>query len=122
MAKTLYCPECGSDKLVAVGEPSALDGKRARQCTSCDAMLAPPRSRWLLGLIFAFGVAVTGFSVALKWSLMQDFGQPIYGQPHLFLGILLGPVVGYLAGRALFQRMPVAKPPQGESGHEESAN
>src|SRR6266498_2003786 len=109
MAKTLYCPECGSDKLLAVGEPSLLDGKRARRCADCEAILAPPRRRWILLLVFAFGLGVTVFCVVLKWTFIANFGQPFTAQGHLFLGILLGPVVMFLSGREMFRRMPVTR-------------
>jgi hypothetical protein len=83
--------------------------------------LAPPRSRLVLGLIFAFGLGVTAFCVALKWTFMAAFGQPFDAQGHLFLGILIGPVVMFFSGREMFRRMPLTRPPQGDSGSEHSA-
>jgi hypothetical protein len=122
MTRALYCPDCGSDKLLPFGAPSPLDGKRGRQCANCGVLLAPPRSRFVLGLIFTFGLAVTGFCVFLKWRLMAEFRQPFAAQGHLFLGILLGPVVMIVSGREIFRRMPRTKPSPWVSVPEDTAS
>jgi hypothetical protein len=110
----LYCPRCGSDRVVKFGEKSRLDGKMPHQCEACPLEMGPLRSRfmlWALTLI-ACGLAVGSVAIFVAALLFAE------GKPSL--GLLLGPAgfggfaaVGFIELR---RPRPLAGPTEVDAG------
>src|SRR5262245_47147593 len=97
MGKVLCCPLCGSADLECEGTTSVLDGKKRKRCQGCGQLLAPRRSRLLLGGVFAIALMVTGFCLVFL----------VLGNVAWLPGLVVGPAVMVLSAAALFAQMPV---------------
>lgn len=83
----LFCPRCGSDRVVEFGAKSQLDGKMPHKCEACNLEMGPLRSRLVLWLL-------TAISLVIAVGTLAFFAYDrLAGEGKASLGLLLAPGV-----------------------------